>query len=342
MIITTTNSIENAKIEKYLGVVTTNLVIGTNFFSDFKASFTDFFGGMSGTYRKQMDTLYQKAYNALSMKASSLGANCVLGFKIDFDELSGKGTQMFMISVSGTAVKIYFETSANTNLTNSNSISSDILNIELFKEKWVKRDQNTLPKAKELNFIMENNLWELTSSLYDYYVMPQITYEDNPLREKFPSIISAMNYDNIIEFIYKDYPQRKNYAYNLIKDNNLFNAEKVLQILKDNHISLAIELLETEKSEYNKNDINSMEEIISYIDNLPNKGEIKEVKSGVLSSKMVEMYICPNGHKNNKDIEFCEDPSCGLNIKGLTKKQVNIINTFKDKVRIIKSLLIQA
>ena len=79
MIITTTNSIEGAKVEKYLGVVTTNLVIGTNFFSDFKASFTDFFGGMSGTYRKQMDTLYQRAYDALSLKASSMGANCVLG-----------------------------------------------------------------------------------------------------------------------------------------------------------------------------------------------------------------------------------------------------------------------
>ncbi|MBQ8722248.1 MAG: heavy metal-binding domain-containing protein [Paludibacteraceae bacterium] len=339
MIITTTNSIENAKIEKYLGVVTTNLVIGTNFFSDFKASFTDFFGGMSGTYRKQMDTLYQRAYNALSIKASSLGANCVLGFKIDFDELSGKGTQMFMISVSGTAVKICFEASTNTNITNSNIISSDRLNIELFKEKWAKRDQNTLPKAQELNFIIENNLWELASSLYDCYVMTQNTYEDNPLREKFPYIISAMNYNDIIKFIYKDYPQRKNYAYVLIKNNNLFNAEKVLQILKENHISLAIELLKTEKSEYNKDDIKVMEEIISHIDNLPNKGKIEEVKSGLLSSKIVEMYICPNGHKNNKEVEFCEDTYCGLNIKGLNQEQVNTINLFKNKLRIIKTLL---
>ena len=45
MIITTTNTIENATIEKYLGEVTTNLVIGTGFFSDFTAQLTDFFGG---------------------------------------------------------------------------------------------------------------------------------------------------------------------------------------------------------------------------------------------------------------------------------------------------------
>ena len=337
MIITTTNSIENAKIEKYLGVVTTNLVIGTNFFSDFKASFTDFFGGMSGTYRKQMDTLYQKAYNALSQKASSLGANCVLGFKIDFDELSGKGTQMFMISVSGTAVKINFDSTPDTNLINSNTISADKIKIELFKEKWAKRDKNIPPTHEELNFIIENNLWELTSSLYDYYTMPQNSYENSPIIEKFPNIIATMNYDNIIEFIYNDYPQRKKYAYKLIKNNNLFNAKKILELLKENHISLAIDLLETEKNEYNENDIQIMEEIISCIDNLPNKGKIEEVKSGLLSSKIVEMYICPNGHKNNKDFEFCE--ACGLNIKGLEKWQTNIIKSFKDKLRIIKSLL---
>ena len=106
IIITTTNSIEGATIEKYFDVVTSNLVIGTGFFSDFKASFSDFFGGMSGAYRKQMDRLYQEAKDAISLKASALGANCILGFKIDFDEISGKGTSMFMISVSGTAVKI--------------------------------------------------------------------------------------------------------------------------------------------------------------------------------------------------------------------------------------------
>ena len=54
---------------------------------------------------------------------------------------------------------------------------------------------------------------------------------------------------------------------------------------------------------------------------------------------MVEKYICPNGHKNDKEYEFCQEYDCGLNIKGLTRNEVNIINMFKDKVRIIKALL---
>ena len=41
----------------------------------------------------------------LREKAQDLGANFVLGTRIDFDEISGKGTQMFMVSAQGTAVK---------------------------------------------------------------------------------------------------------------------------------------------------------------------------------------------------------------------------------------------
>ena len=39
-------------------------------------------------YDYNNNELYQKAYEALSMKASTMGANAVLGFKIDFDEIT--------------------------------------------------------------------------------------------------------------------------------------------------------------------------------------------------------------------------------------------------------------
>lgn len=50
MLITTTESIEKGKITKYLDVISSNVVIGVNVLSEFVASFTDFFGGKSGTY----------------------------------------------------------------------------------------------------------------------------------------------------------------------------------------------------------------------------------------------------------------------------------------------------
>lgn len=344
MVITTTNSIENATIEKYLGVVTTNLVIGTGFFSDFTAQLTDFFGGMSGTYRRQMDELYQRAYDALSLKASTMGANAVLGFKIDFDEISGKGVQMFMVSVSGTAVKLKIESKRISETDNMTvSVPADRVNIELFKLNWERRDRNQTPKRIELNFIMDNCLWELAPSLYEYYTEPNQTFDARPIDERFPIILSVLPYEDAVKFIYNDYPTWKKRAFPLIQENKLFCAEKILELLHQGHMDLAVELLETEKNFYTHEDVKYMEAIVEHLDNLPDKGQITEVKAGTFSSKMVEMYVCPLGHKNDKSVEFCEYGNypnyCELNIKGLNKSQVKVIQAFKDKVTVVKNML---
>lgn len=342
MIITTTNSIENSKVERYLGVVTTNLVIGTGVFSDFSASLTDFFGGMSNTYRKHMDELYCKAYDLLSMKASVMGANAILGFKIDFDEISGKNMQMFMVSVSGTAVKIKTESNKPMEASKG-AVSATRLNVELFKANWAKRDKRQQPTHEEIDFIMDHGLWEMAPSLYDYYVMPRSNdNEIRPIDDKFPIIVSSMSYDELVSFIYNDYNNRAQYAYKLIKENKLFNASKVLFVLAHaDNLADAIKLLDTEKREYTTIDLQVMEEIVAFFDHLPDKGSIENMKSGLLSSKMVDMYICPNGHKNNADVEFCEhnNGTCSLNIKGLTRKQAMMVNTFKEKVEMLKSVL---
>ena len=68
-IITTTPTIEGHPIKAYLGAINVNVVIGTNFFSDFAASFTDVFGGNSGTYQRKMDEMYANAQKDLEKKA---------------------------------------------------------------------------------------------------------------------------------------------------------------------------------------------------------------------------------------------------------------------------------
>lgn len=106
MIITTTNNIEGAEITQYMRLISTNVVIGTNFLSDFAASFTDIFGGRSSTYQRKLDDVYQNAISEIEQKAACIGADAVVGLKMDFNEISGKGKTMFMVSAVGTAVKI--------------------------------------------------------------------------------------------------------------------------------------------------------------------------------------------------------------------------------------------
>ncbi len=106
MIITTTSNIEGARITEYLDLVSVNVVIGTNFFSDWMASVTDIFGGKSSTYQRKLDDVYEEALKRLEKRASKLGADAVVGLKMDFGEVSGKEKSMFMVSAIGTAVKL--------------------------------------------------------------------------------------------------------------------------------------------------------------------------------------------------------------------------------------------
>lgn len=106
MIVTTTNSIEGYTVKRYLGVVNANVVIGTNLFSDIAASLTDVFGGRSGSYKSKLNTIYDEVMKELTEKAKSYHADAIVGLHVDFDEISGGGKSMFMVSASGTAVTL--------------------------------------------------------------------------------------------------------------------------------------------------------------------------------------------------------------------------------------------
>lgn len=106
MIVTTTNSVEGYSIREYLGVVNANVVIGTNLFSDIAASLTDVFGGRSDSYKSKLTTIYDEVMKELIGKAESYHADAIVGLHVDFDEISGGGKSMFMVSASGTAITL--------------------------------------------------------------------------------------------------------------------------------------------------------------------------------------------------------------------------------------------
>ncbi|MFA7116546.1 MAG: heavy metal-binding domain-containing protein [Bacteroidales bacterium] len=104
--ITTTNTIENFNISEYLDLISTHVVVGTNIFSDFGASITDVFGGKSGTYQKKLAKMNEDAISQLRAKAIAINADAIVGLKLDFNEIAGKGKSMFMVSAVGTAVRL--------------------------------------------------------------------------------------------------------------------------------------------------------------------------------------------------------------------------------------------
>jgi uncharacterized protein YbjQ (UPF0145 family) len=105
MIITTTHTIEGKRIVEYLGIVTSQTIIGANFFKDILAGLRDFFGGRSGAYERILDEAKQYAMAELVQRAKLMGADAVVGIDLDYETVGTNGS-MLMVSVSGTAVKI--------------------------------------------------------------------------------------------------------------------------------------------------------------------------------------------------------------------------------------------
>lgn len=105
MIVTTTPNIEGRQITQYLGVVTSQTIIGANFFKDILGGLRDFFGGRSGTYERVLEEAKQYAMSELIQKAQSMGASAVVGIDLDYETVGANGS-MLMVSASGTAVKL--------------------------------------------------------------------------------------------------------------------------------------------------------------------------------------------------------------------------------------------
>lgn len=105
MIITTTQTVEGARIAKYLGVITGEAILGANIFRDIFASVRDIVGGRSASYERELGKAREIALAELEDWAEELGANAIVGVDIDYESF-GQSNGMMMVSATGTAVVI--------------------------------------------------------------------------------------------------------------------------------------------------------------------------------------------------------------------------------------------
>jgi len=104
MIVTTTATLQDRKVNQYLGLVTGESILGANIFRDMFAGIRDIVGGRAGAYEKVLRDARRMAVDEMVAEARKLGANAVIGVDVDYETVGG-GT-MLMVSVSGTAVQV--------------------------------------------------------------------------------------------------------------------------------------------------------------------------------------------------------------------------------------------
>jgi uncharacterized protein YbjQ (UPF0145 family) len=103
MLLTTTNTIENKNIVKYIGLVTGEAIIGANLFRDIFAGIRDIVGGRSGSYEEVLREAKDNALSEMEENARRIGANAVIGIDLDYETVGQNGS-MLMVTASGTAV----------------------------------------------------------------------------------------------------------------------------------------------------------------------------------------------------------------------------------------------
>lgn len=334
LLVSTTPALEGWKIETYLGPVSAHIVTGTDLFTDIFASFSDFFGGRSQAYQRELARINDEAIEQLRLKASAIGANCIIGLRIDHDEISGKGKQMFMVTALGTAVRAVQSSSEKVqDARDYTVISKDDLDAHLKKKQIVQdfKGGKLMMDDKTWEYVTQNRVHEIVHGIL---VAAGPNYQQRYDSDKYKQFLirtkqylSALSPDVVKPALYNAVKKKgavAEFAIEIISELNLFDPAAVRDLLMSEEFEvrkLALRLLAADKTYYKMEDVKSMEELLPLIEtNFPVRVEWSTEKAGMLSSKTKEVWRCECGGKSEADISRCF--TCGRNIYGFKESEI--------------------
>ena len=103
MLVVTTNDLPGYRIVQTLGVAKGLTVRSRSVVGNFKATIQILFGGTIPEYSKLAEQTRQEAFDKLIENATAMGANAVLGFRYDANEIAAAVTEVLAY---GTAVVV--------------------------------------------------------------------------------------------------------------------------------------------------------------------------------------------------------------------------------------------
>lgn len=355
ILVTTTSTIDGMTIKQYIKPISAHVVAGTNFFSDFFASLSDAFGGRSQTYQRQLSSIYTESVEILKQSAYQIGANCILGLKVDLDEISGKGKSMFMITATGTAV-IIENLSKGRNVEFSTekleALSIDKMTELRKREELIQQASDDQLELGDLTweFLSQNRVIEISkhilAKIQSRYLNQQDTLSDKNYQQLL-TYLSSFKEDERVSIVY-EYLMNENVGnfnqvlYRLIGDLLIFDAKKLQIYLQEKNPEKRIKALQIvvkDKSFFSKEDIPEFESLIGLIRTNFSKTSTQSTVKKLLSSKQVDVWICECGHNNDLTSEYCEDFNCAKDQYGFTKGQISPVSAIRklnENIELIK------
>ena len=106
LFITTTPIVQDKTISQYLGIVSSVVVMGTGFLSEFGAGIADLLGTRAGKFQNKLSRAREIALQEMGEQAIQRGGDGIIG--VDFDYMT-LAANMLMVSANGTVVKFASE-----------------------------------------------------------------------------------------------------------------------------------------------------------------------------------------------------------------------------------------
>ena len=225
-------------------------------------------------------------------------------------------------------------------------VTAQELNAEVLKRKYLRLLENPdiFPSKKNWDFIIENNMHELALPLYKKYLSAismkeseRGTYHNDTV-EMFPRYLEYSPRRYAIKALYSDTSTNSNATIELAVKLYLFDIDGILDMLDRDEIRAAARMLMAMMPSYDTNDLDDLKDLLDDFLELPELGHFEGNSIGLLSTG--ERYICPKGHVNKEDVEFCTHEGCNLNIKGLTPTEVECINNYAQRLEILEEMLL--
>ncbi|PIP45253.1 hypothetical protein CO110_05120 [Candidatus Desantisbacteria bacterium CG_4_9_14_3_um_filter_40_11] len=341
LILTTTSNLEGWEIDSYLGVVAAHIVIGTGIIAENLSDFTDFFGAHSRSYQKKLDRISNEAIELLSEKARKLGANAVLGLRVDHDEISGSIKGMLMVTATGTAVRSLPtpHESKDAGSTLQRGINASEFRTILKRERIAgEASHRTLDWSKdgEWHFIIENQMEEIAEFFLDYIEQSLSVPGDSGLTlsasssmkpgfsEKFEEYVLSLPAEAGQRVIYSC-ARRGDFLFSCSLTTairgDLFNLESVLELIADSDEVVAqrgVQYAIVDQVAYGFDDVIGLGTLEEAIKKRFSEAPQYE-KKGLLGKKNVWKCCC------GKEVDFDSDrcSSCSRDRCGFPKDMKN-------------------
>ncbi len=117
-----------------IGIITTQITAGTGFATELSRSIADLLGTTSTASNKKVSLATETCKADLRLQCIKEGGNAIISTDIDFNEIGSGSSNMLMVCMAGTAIKVndlnYFSEKSRASIVRLSSLNAEIDDLE--------------------------------------------------------------------------------------------------------------------------------------------------------------------------------------------------------------------